>query len=183
MIITKARTADIDTIMGWRRELTEWLAGSGEDQWSVPLPRSAVAATVVAGQTWMLWDGDHPVGTLTLAAYADLDNLWTINRDSEALWYPSDGPGDALYVAKMMVPRARVREGLGGEMLDWAGGQAFDAGLAWLRLDAWTTNRRLHAYYRGQGFTHVRTVESRPSGACFERPTQPYTRNRIKTAD
>lgn len=174
MIITRAALADVDLIMKWRRERVAWLAGRGEDQWSIPLPRSAVAATVSAGQTWLIWDDHEPVATLTLTAYVDIDGLWKPDRDPEALWYPGDDPADALYVAKMMLPLDRANTGLGPEMLDWASGRAYDAGLTWLRLDAWTTNPRLHAYYRGQGFRHVRTVATRVSGACFQRPSQPY---------
>ncbi len=181
MIITRARIADVDTIMSWRRERTAWLDRRGEDQWSIPLPRSAVAATVLAGQTWLVWDSQEPVATITLTAYTEVDELWRPAHDSpEALWYPQDDPADALYAAKMMIPLARSGAGLGAEMLDWAGGRAYDAGLMWLRLDAWTSNARLHAYYRGQGFRHVRTVVSRVSGACFQRPAQPYA-GRLKT--
>ena len=66
-------------------------------------------------------------------------------------------------------------------MAYWAAGRAWDASLTWLRLDAWTTNPRLHAYYIDKGFRHVRTVESRVSSACFQRPGQPY-RGSLKTA-
>ena len=52
MIITRARPDDIDVIMVWRRQRVAWLANIGEEQWSIALPRSAVAATVFAGQTW-----------------------------------------------------------------------------------------------------------------------------------
>lgn len=180
MIIGRARIADVDTIMSWRRERVAWLADRGEDQWSIPLPRSAVAATVLAGQTWLVWDNHEPVATITLTAYVDVDDLWKPDRDPEALWYPDDDPADALYAAKMMIPLRYSGHRLGGEMLNWAGGRAFAAGLTWLRLDAWTTNPRLHAYYVGQGFRHVRTISSRVSGACFQRPAQPYT-GRLKT--
>ena len=138
-----------------------------------PAPRAAVAATVSAGQTWMVWDGEHPTATITLTAYTALDDLWKPDEDPEALWHPSDDPSDALYAAKMMVPREYAGEDLGAEMLDWAGDRAFQAGPTWLRLDAWTTNTRLHDYYRQLGFRHVRTVASRVSGACFKRPSQP----------
>ncbi|MDR7278954.1 GNAT family N-acetyltransferase [Catenuloplanes atrovinosus] len=175
MIIARAGLSDIDTIMSWRRERTAWLAARGEDQWSVPLPRRAVAATVSAGQTWMVWDGHTPAATITLAAATDAEGLWKPAHDApDPLWYPEDDPADALYAAKMMVPRDRSGSGLGQELLDWAGGRAFAAGLTWLRLDAWTSNTRLHDYYRRQGFQHVRTVESRLSGACFQRAAQPY---------
>ncbi|MFE9207472.1 GCN5 family acetyltransferase [Micromonospora sp. NPDC007230] len=181
MIITPARPIDVEIIMSWRRERVAWLAERGEEQWSIPLPRSAVASTVSAGQTWMVWDGDDPVATITLTAYVDVDNLWKPDRDPEALWHPEDDPADALYAAKMMIPLRYAGENLGGEMLDWAGGRACEAGLTWLRLDAWTTNSQLHDYYRRQRFRHVRTVESRVSGACFQRPAQPYTGSRLKT--
>jgi GNAT superfamily N-acetyltransferase len=181
MIVTKATLADVDTIMRWRQEITRWLAAQSLDQWTIPLPRSAVAATISAGQTWMVWDGDEPAATLTLTAYIDLDDLWKPDRDPEALWYPQDDPAGALYIAKTMTPRQRAGNGLGREMLDWAGGRAFDAGVTWLRLDAWTTNPRLHDYYRNEGFQHVRTIETRVSGACFQRPAQPYTGHLLKT--
>jgi GNAT superfamily N-acetyltransferase len=161
-------------IMEWRRELVGWLGARGADQWSIPLPRAAVAATVGSGQTWIVSDAGRPVATITLTAWPDVDELWKPDLDPEALWHPADNPADALYVAKMMVPRARAGEGLGSEMLDWAGGRAYDSGLTWLRLDAWTTNSGLHDYYRREGFQHVRTVASRISGACFQRPAQPY---------
>jgi GNAT superfamily N-acetyltransferase len=180
MIITRAALADVDLIMRWRRERVAWLADRGEDQWSIPLPRSAIAATVSAGQTWLIRDDHEPVATLTLTAYMDVDDLWKPDRDPEALWYPEDDPADALYVAKMMLPLDRAGAGLGPEMLDWASGRAYDAGLTWLRLDAWTANPRLHGYYLGQGFRHVHTVATRVSGACFQRPSQPY-RGVLKT--
>lgn len=183
MIITPARLSDVDAIMSWRRERVAWLAGRGEEQWSIPLPRSAVASTVSAGQTWVVWEGDIPVATITLTAYVDVDGLWKPDRNPEALWYPEDDPADALYAAKMMIPLIHSGSHLGGEMLDWAGGRAYDAGLTWLRLDAWTTNMRLHDYYRKQGFRHIRTISSRVSGACFERPAQPYVNGKLKTED
>lgn len=182
MIVTPARLADVDVIMSWRRERAAWLRAQGLDQWSIPLPRSAIASTVCSGQTWLVWDGEDPVATLTLTAWADLDGWWVPDVEPEALWRAEDDPSDALYVAKMMTPLPSSRQGLGAEMLGWAGGRAFDAGLQWLRLDAWTTNKRLHSYYLRLGFAHVRTVVTRISGACFQRPAQPY-RGWLKTQE
>jgi GNAT superfamily N-acetyltransferase len=182
IFMARARPFDVDTIMAWRRQRVAWLAQHGHDQWSIPLPRSAVAATVLAGQTWMLRDGAHPIATITLTAYTDLDDLWKPDRDPETLWHPGDDPADALYAAKMIVPKEHAGQELGAQMLDWTAGRAFDAGLTWLRLDAWTTNLQLHAYYRAHGFQHVRTVTTRVSGACFQRPSQPYE-GRLKTEE
>jgi hypothetical protein len=175
MLVTKAVRADIDTIMGWRRERTAWLRRMGEDQWPYPLPRKAVAATVMAGQTWMVWDGTTPAATITLAGSESVDDLWKPDVDPDPLWYPEDDLVDALYAAKLLTPLERAGGGLGAEVLDWAGGRAFEAGVSWLRFDTWTTNLRLQAYYVRLGFTHVRTVSTRVSGTCFQRASQPYT--------
>lgn len=181
MIVRRADLGrDVDTILRWRRERRAWLAERSETQWEVPLPRSAVAATVSAGQTWMVYDGEDPAATISLSAHADVNAWWT-DFDPEMVWRPEDDLADALYASAMMVPLHRAGEGLGAELLDWAGGRAFEASLTWLRLDAWTTNTGLHSYYRRQGFRHVRTVATSMSGACFQRPTQPYTRGRLKT--
>lgn len=174
MIIRRALPHDVDTILAWRRERTAWLARQGLDQWSTPLPRTAVSATVLAGQTWIVTDDQRPVATITLSAWTDLEDLWTADTDQSALWTTADQPSQALYAAKMIVPRSASGHGIGAEMLSWAGGLAYDAGLTWLRLDAWTTNLSLHAYYAGLGFQLTRLRSDRLSGALFQRPAQPY---------
>jgi hypothetical protein len=71
-------------------------------------------------------------------------------------------------------------QGLGAELLDWAGTRAADKGADWLRVDVWTTNERLQHYYLEQRFTYVRTVvlSHNPSGALFQRPAE-----RVSTPD
>lgn len=176
MIVCPAKLSDVDTLLDWRRELAAWLASIGEDQWQIPWPRWAVAGAVQTGQTWMVWDGETPVASINLTT--DFDSVWKSDKgpglNPDALWLPDDDPGNSLFVSKLMVPRVYAGDGLGAELLDWAAGRAYDAELLWLRLDAWTTNTRLHDWYRRLGFTHVRTVSSRPSGACFQRPSAPY---------
>lgn len=185
MIVRPARMADVDLLLDWRRERAEWLADRGEDQWQVPWPRWAVGAAVQAGQTWMVQDGEDPVATITLTAAAALDDIWKSDKgpglNPDLLWHPEDEPGDALYVTKLMVPCSRAGDGIGAELLDWAGGLAHEAEVSWLRLDVWTTNLELQAWYVRQGFTHVRTVASRTSGACFQRASSPYRGWRLKT--
>jgi len=173
--------------MKWRHERVAWLASHGRDQWSIPLPRSAVAATVLSGQTWMVWESEEHVATITLTAYTYLDELWKPDRDPEALWHTDDDPADALYAAKMIVPGIRSGKGLGAEMLRWAAGRAYDAGLTWLRLDAWTTNPELHDYY--DGWDSSTFAPSRPASqvpASNVRPSRTSTatsRQKNETAD
>jgi hypothetical protein len=45
----------------------------------------------------------------------------------------------------------------------------------WIRVDVWTTNLALHAYYKGQGFEHLRTLQfadpwEYPSAVLFQKP-------------
>jgi hypothetical protein len=57
--------------------------------------------------------------------------------------------------------------------MDWAAAVARrEYGAELIRIDVWTTNLTLHAYYEGLGFTHSLTAEGLsdyPSQALFER--------------
>jgi GNAT superfamily N-acetyltransferase len=99
----------------------------------------------------------------------------TINRWAKPeLWTEQERAEPALYAHKVTVDRAHAGQGLGAELLDWAGTKAADEGADWLRVDVWTTNEHLQHYYLRQGFTYVRTVvlPHNPSGALFQRPAE-----------
>jgi GNAT superfamily N-acetyltransferase len=181
VIVRHATLADVDTILAMRRERAEWLRQLGQSQWQVPWPRSAVTAAVSTGQTWMLWDGEERIGTLTLSAWSETDELWRISPTKGPHWTGLGDPYDALYLSKLMIWRSRSGAGLGAELIDWASGRAYDAGVTWLRIDAWTTNTALHRYYLALGFTYVRTIDTSTSGWCAQRAAQPYTSLRLKT--
>jgi GNAT superfamily N-acetyltransferase len=96
-----------------------------------------------AGETFIVWDDDGtPAATITL-------NRWA----KPELWTPEERAEPALYAHKATVARAYAGEGLGAELLDWAGPRAANQGAHWLRVDPWTTNDKLQQYYRDQGFT------------------------------
>lgn len=90
-----------------------------------------------------------------------------------------------MYAHKLTVARAYAGQGLGAELLDWAGSRAAAAGDRWLRVDVWTTNPKLQDCYRRLGFTHVRTVAlaHNPSGALFQRPAREAATPRLREAD
>jgi GNAT superfamily N-acetyltransferase len=89
------------------------------------------------------------------------------------------------YAHKVTVDRAYGGQGLGAELLDWAGTKAADEGAEWLRVDVWTTNERLQHYYLKQGFTYVRTVvlPHNPSGALFQRPAERVPTPRLQEVE
>ncbi|MCR6484519.1 GNAT family N-acetyltransferase [Amycolatopsis sp. OK19-0408] len=142
-----------------------WLGGKATDQWQTGRWRAEELRPDLAPgglRVAETWPGPVAVGTVTL-------------RDTHAaeLWRPADEPGSALYLHRLAVDRAFAGRGVGAWLLDLAVEEARRAGKRRLRLDAWSTNARLHDYYRGQGFRLVRIVGSSPSGALFERTVSP----------
>lgn len=159
-----ATTADLEVLLQLRADAARWLAARGSRQWQRPYPnlRSMVARieeSLVAGQTWCVELDAQVVATITLTegAYA-------------GLWTPAEVGEPARYAHRLIVARELEGQGVGAELLDWAGTQAALVGERWLRVDAWTENRALHSYYERQGFQLVRIVRGEyPSGALLQR--------------
>ncbi|MEV6883265.1 GNAT family N-acetyltransferase [Streptomyces sp. NPDC051135] len=147
MRICSAQPNDLAKLLAFREEAAAWLSRLGTDQWQRPYPADKLLATIEAGEVFMVRDGDATAATITLTPEAE-DGLWT----AEELREPS------LFINKLTVARTHAGQDLGGRLLDWAGDRGFRAGAQWLRLDAWTTNFGLQAYYLRHGFQHVRTV-------------------------
>ncbi|GGP39261.1 GNAT family N-acetyltransferase [Streptomyces sindenensis] len=170
MIIERATAKDLDVLLAFRREAAVWLSALGTDQWQRPYPAVRLLDTIEAGSVFMVRDGSTTAATITLTP-----------DPGEGLWNEEELREKSLFVNKLTVARTHAGRGLGGRLLDWAGGQAHRSGAVWLRLDAWSTNRRLQDYYLRHGFQHVRTVMDgeavtggpRVSGWLAQRPAHP----------
>ena len=165
MIITRAVPNDLPRLLRFRTDSARWLSAQGIDQWSKPFPPEHILDSIKAGEVYLVKASlsSPALATVTLDRNAD-DRLWTAEEREEP----------ALYVHKLTVDRDTATRGMGSRLLDWAGDQAARHHCLWLRLDAWTTNPRLHAYYRKQGFRHVRT-SAHPdvvSGWAAQRPVR-----------
>jgi GNAT superfamily N-acetyltransferase len=178
MRIIPATPDQLDILVAFRDEAAEWLASRGIDQWQQPWPTEdlmveGILRNVRAGETFIIWDDGTPAATITV-------NRWA----KPELWTPEEAAEPALYAHKVTVARAYAGQGLGAELLDWAGTRAANGGAIWLRIDVWTTNERLQKYYLGLGFIHVRTVDlpHNPSGALFQRPARPVPTPRLREA-
>lgn len=165
MFIRQAHAEDVETIVAWRAEAAEWLAERGHDQWSgAGLDdtefRTRVTASIAAGETWMVISqhGD-PIGTIAVDDDAD-PGLWSQEERQHA-----------VIAHRMIVPRFASGLGVGSLLLRQAETVAQQRHRLFIRLDAWTSNPDLHAYYQRAGFRHVRTVTAHhtPSAALFER--------------
>ncbi|MFD8799600.1 GNAT family N-acetyltransferase [Streptomyces atroolivaceus] len=139
MRICSAQPHDLAKQLDFRQQAAAWLSRLGTDQWQRPYPADKLLATIEAGEA--------TAATITLTSRAE-DGLWS----EEELLEPS------VFINELTVARTHSGQNLGGRLLDWAGDRGHRAGAKWLRLDAWTTNSGLQAYYLRHGFQHVPTV-------------------------
>ena len=121
MRITRATPEDLDTLVAFRDQAAAWLASKGIDQWQEPWPTEdlmveGMLASIEAGETFIVWDDHHtPAATITINRFAKPE-----------LWTPEEAAEPALYAHKVTVDRAYGGQGLGAELLDWAGTRAAD---------------------------------------------------------
>lgn len=144
----------------------EWLRSIGTDQWMAPWPNEngrseRILAGIQAGRTWIALDGIQLAATVT------------VSPNDPGIWPPESRGGPAAYVRRLVVNRSYAGQGLGAQLLDWAGSYASRLyGARLIRVDLWTTNTRLHDYYRRQGFEPcgLSPVPGYPSAALFQKP-------------
>jgi GNAT superfamily N-acetyltransferase len=166
---------DLGEVRGLFREAAKWLRTSKDtDQWADPWPDRArhterILKDLLNGKTWLVWDDTIVVATVTVDTEEPLD------ENDQPVW-PRHKRGElALYVRRVIVSRSYAGLGLGAALLDWAAEVAKrDYQAVLIRVDVWTTNRELHAYYEGQHFIRREGRDSRelgnyPSQALFER--------------
>lgn len=182
---------DLDEVRGLIREAAQWLRRSkNTDQWAKPWPNKAgqrerILNDLLKGKTWLAWDGPTAVATITVDTEDPLD------ENEQPVWPTHNRRGRALFVRRVIVSRNYAGLGLGAALVDWAADVAKrDHQAAFIRVDVWTTNRDLHAYYEGQDFTRCPgrdpwELPNYPSQALFERtvnrPGSDYTK--LFTAD
>ena len=152
MIIESAIPSDLLRLRRFRADASAWLASQGTDDWADPFPVARVKASIAAGEVFLIREreGDDAAATVTL--YANID------PERGELWTPAERMEPALYGHRITVDRQYAGCGLGSQIIDWATDRAAIQGARWLRLNTWTTNRELHAYYLRNGFQHVRTT-------------------------
>ena len=169
LILRRAGTHDYGAVSSLRAEAEEWLRTLSTDQWAAPWPsedvrEQRILGAIRAGRTWIVWDGDVPAATITASP------------NHHEIWPEENRRDPAVYIRRLVVSRDEnyAGHGLGAQLLDWAGLRASrEYGARWERIDVWTTNTRLHNYYRRQGFEFCgfcETIEDYPSAALFQKP-------------
>jgi GNAT superfamily N-acetyltransferase len=162
---------NLKAVLGLVQEASGWLWTKDTDQWATPWPdekgRDArFFRGLLRGTTWIVWDGEIPAATVTITP-----------RKNAAVWSKPGCTCDlaerAVFMHRLTTARKYAGQGLGAELIDWAGlrGQRL-YGAKWIRIDVWTTNTGLHDYYMKRGFEPCGFCADPdyPSGALFQKP-------------
>jgi GNAT superfamily N-acetyltransferase len=167
--------SDLAAVSGLVQEAAEWMRTSKHtDQWASPWPDrfrqyERMLNDLLKGKTWLVWDSDAVAATITV------DTNEPVDLNEQPVWPEHERHRSALYVRRVIVGRRYAGLGLGTALLDWAADMAKrDHNAAVIRIDLWTTNTDLHAYYETQGFVrrqgrHPQELANYPSQALFER--------------
>ena len=160
------------SIIGLIDDAAEWLQTEKKsDQWRRPWPDEPardqrIRRGIKAARTWMVENDHELAGTVSFGRGGN-KKLWTLRERNQP----------AVYVSRLIVSRRHAGEGIGADLIDWVGQRgALGWGAEWIRVDVWTSNDALQAYYKRQGFAHVRTWQFNdpwdyPSAALFQKPT------------
>jgi GNAT superfamily N-acetyltransferase len=169
-----ASPGDLDVVRGLVRHAAAWLSTKPTDQWQNPWPdragqRERILNDLIKGKTWIVWDGPASAATITV------DTEEPLARHDLPVWPAHKRQGKALYVRRVIVSRDYAGLGLGAGLLDWAADVAKrDHEADFIRIDVWTTNLDLHAYYQRQRFIQQQgrdpeEIPGYPAQALFER--------------
>jgi GNAT superfamily N-acetyltransferase len=165
--LRRASEEDMRAVIGLIDEAASWLRSKDTDQWIRPWPSqrgrdSRIMGHLRAGVTWILWDDDIPAATITA------------DRSPDPHWPEPEIYEPAVYLHRIVVSRPYRHNRLGAELINWAGRVARrERGAIWIRVNAWTTNHGLHAYYLKEGFELWRQCidDGYPSGALLQKST------------
>jgi len=175
LVLRRARPGDLDKVRELVQEAAQWLRETKDtDQWAKPWPDQAghierILNDLLKGKTWLVWDGAVAAATITV------DTAEPLDLNEQPVWPAHKRAEPALYLRRVVVRRRYAGLGLGTALLDWAADVARrDHHAAVIRIDVWTTNTGLHAYYERQGFARQpardpRELADYPSQALFER--------------
>ncbi|HEV2639324.1 MAG TPA: GNAT family N-acetyltransferase [Actinocrinis sp.] len=161
---------DLPQIISLIDSAASWLRTKATDQWAAPWPspearEARIQAAIANKITWVMTDGPDLVATVSFDHGGD-----------PKLWQGLELGEPAVYLHRLVINRRHEGLGIGAEILEWAIADAdekSDYQMKWARIDVWTTNTKLHEYYRKLGFEDVRCEPEDnpgyPSCALFQK--------------
>lgn len=154
--------SDRELIHQIRKDAEDWLEERNIDQYRRGVDPAVVRRNIdrqIDAHQFFGWQVDGRV--VAVVALTEPDDLWTDAERAEP----------QTYIGRLLVASDQHGHSHGAAVVEAVAAEARDHGDKWLRLNCWSTNTKLHAYYESIGFRHVRTVDvpGRMSGALFER--------------
>ncbi len=142
LLVRKASSAEKAVVLGIKQDAARWLEAKGIHQWAGILMAQGedfVHKPVQEGESYLLFQGDHPIGTITIT--------W----EDSVSWGEKGKDGKAGYLHGMAVLRKYAGKEIGKQLLDWAMGVIRAKGKT-VRLDCMAENPRINRYYRDMAF-------------------------------
>ena len=136
MGVWPARGADLDAVTRLLEGARDWQRGRGVGVWS-PFDRDELARDIAEGCVHVAKEHGLIGGAVTLL-------------ESEPLLWEDDAA--ALYLHRLV----SARRGAGALLIRWSRVVAQWRGKRCVRLETWSENATLRAYYERQGFRHVK---------------------------
>lgn len=176
--VRPAQMSDMTAIVGLIDEAAGWLAVAKDtDQWQRPWPdRPArdqrIRRGIKVGRTWIVEDRNEPAGSTRRL----VGTVSCGRGGNKKLWTQRERNEPAVYISRLIVSRQHAGRGVGAALINWAGLRGIrNWNAEWIRVDVWTTNLELQAYYKTQKFVHVRTWDfddpwEYPSAALLQKP-------------
>lgn len=140
--IVRAELTDIDEVHAILEGARQWLLSKGIHQWPYPFPKDWLAKRLSEHEIYLASVNGLHIGTVTIQ-WAD-----------EETW--GEMPDDAGYIHQLAIRRDFGGQGLGLQLLRWADTRIASQQKQFARLDCWSTNPKLCAYYENAGYIFQR---------------------------
>lgn len=161
--IAKAMPEEAPVAVEILREVSRWLAATGQPLWP--------AESFVVGD----FERAAACDELILGYEAEPVACMLLQKRDEVYW-PDDADGEALYLHKIAVRRCASGQGWLGRLIGWAACEAEKAGARYLRLDT-ADREKLVSLYRSYGFWVVDTHPRRCGALTIVRLELPLRRD------
>lgn len=147
LMFRAAATSDLPALREMYRAVVDRMRADGLDIWDDVYPVCALEEDIRRGRLYLLLDKERPA-----AAFALCDDA---PGAGAVRWA---GEGRALYLYRLAVSPAFLRQGVGSRMLDFARRTAREQGARQLRLFVVQENRPAVCLYLANGFLQAEGV-------------------------
>lgn len=160
--VRKATLDEVEALAEILTQAMNYKLSLGDKAWGTePYTVQELQDRISKGHTYTAWLDKEVVGTLIF--------LW----EDEMMW--GEQPPVAAYVHQLAIKDGYHGQGIGEQLLEWAGQKALEKGRKLLRIDFPPHNEGLKRYYEKLGFKFVVNREIHAphatyTAALYERP-------------